>query len=63
VSVNGFQAWLRGGNPDRKRLTDAQLKALMRSIHAEVKGADTARSLIGTACPGSAGVDPFPWTV
>ena len=39
VSVNGFRAWLRGGNPDRKRLTDAQLLALMRAIHAEVKGA------------------------
>jgi putative transposase len=39
VSVNGFRAWLRGGDPDRKRLTDAQLLALMRAIHAEVKGA------------------------
>ena len=37
VSVNGFRAWLRGGSPDRKRLSDAQLVALMRAIHAEVK--------------------------
>jgi putative transposase len=37
VSLNGFRAWLRGGDPDRKRLTDAQLVALMRAIHAEVK--------------------------
>jgi putative transposase len=37
VSLNGFRAWLRGGDPDRKRLTDVQLVALMRAIHAEVK--------------------------
>lgn len=37
VSVNGFRAWLRGGSPDRKRLTDAQLVALMGGIQAEVK--------------------------
>ena len=39
VSLNGFRAWLRGGSPDRKRLTDAQLVALIGAIHAEVKGA------------------------
>ena len=39
VSLNGFRAWLRGGSPDRKRLTDAQLLALIGAIHAEVKGA------------------------
>jgi len=39
VSLNGFRAWLRGGDPERKRLTDAQLVALMAAIHAEVKGA------------------------
>src|SRR5512145_950773 len=37
VSLNGFRAWLRGGSPDRQRLTDAQLVALLRAIHAEVK--------------------------
>ena len=37
VSVNGFRAWLRGGSADRERPTDAQLVALMRAIHAEVK--------------------------
>jgi putative transposase len=37
VSLSGFRAWLRGGSPDRKRLTDAQLVALMRAVHAEVK--------------------------
>ena len=39
VSVNGFRAWLRGGSVDRERPTDAQLVALMRAIHAEVKWA------------------------
>ena len=39
VSVSGYRAWKRGGTPDRKRLTDAQLLALIRAIHAEVKHA------------------------
>jgi transposase InsO family protein len=39
VSVSGFRAWKRGGTPDRKRLTDSQMLALIRAIHAELKGA------------------------
>ncbi len=39
VSVCGYRAWKRGGKPDRTRLTDEQVVALMKSIHAEVKGA------------------------
>ncbi len=39
VSLNGYRAWKRGGTPGRKRLTDAQLLALIRAIHVEVKGA------------------------
>ena len=39
VSVSGYRAWKRGGNPDRKRLTDPQMLTLIRSIHAELKGA------------------------
>ena len=39
VSVSGYQAWKRGGRPDRKRLTDAQMLALIRAIHAEIRGA------------------------
>src|SRR5690349_24850654 len=35
VSLNGFRAWLRGGSPDRQRLSDAQVVALIRAIHAE----------------------------
>jgi transposase InsO family protein len=39
VSVSGYRAWKRGGSPNRKRLTDAQMLALIRAIHAELKGA------------------------
>jgi transposase InsO family protein len=38
VSVSGYRAWKRGGKPDRKRLTDAQMLALIQAIHAELKG-------------------------
>jgi putative transposase len=39
VSLNGYRAWKRGGTPERRRLSDGQLPALLRAIHAEVKGA------------------------
>ena len=39
VSMSGYRAWKRGGTPDRKRLTDCQMLALIRSIHKEFKGA------------------------
>jgi len=39
VSISGYRAWKRGGTPDRKRLFDGQMLALIRSIHAELKGA------------------------
>lgn len=39
VSISGYRAWKRGGRPDRKRLTDAQMLALIRAIHAEIRGA------------------------
>jgi transposase InsO family protein len=39
VSVSGYQAWKRGGRPDRKRLTDLQMLALIRAIHAKIRGA------------------------
>ena len=38
VSVSGYRAWKRGGAPNRKRLTDAQMLALTRAIDAELKG-------------------------
>lgn len=39
VSASGYRAWKRGGTPERKRLTDAQMVTLIRAIHAELKGA------------------------
>ena len=39
VSISGYRAWKRGGSPHRKRLTDAQLLALIQAIHKELKGA------------------------
>ena len=39
VSVSRYRAWKIGGTPDRKRLTDAQMLAVIRAIHAEFKGA------------------------
>lgn len=39
VSIGGYRSWKRGGKPDRTRLSDAQLVALMQAIHAELKGA------------------------
>ena len=45
VSISGYRAWRRGGKPDRTRLSDPQAVALMRSIHAEVKGAYGSRRM------------------
>ena len=45
VSISGYRAWRRGGKPDRTRLTDLQAVALMKSIHAEVKGAYGSRRM------------------
>lgn len=39
VSVSGYRSWKKGGTPKRKRLSDAQMLALIRAIHAELKGA------------------------
>jgi len=39
VSISGYRAWKRGGSPGRKRLSDAQLLALIKAIHKELKGA------------------------
>jgi len=39
VSASGYRAWKRGGSPGRKRLTAAQLLALITAIHKELKGA------------------------
>ena len=39
VSVSGYRAWKGGGSADRQGLTDSQLPALIKAIHAEFKGA------------------------
>ena len=39
VSISGYRAWKRGGQPDRKRLSDHQMLALIHAIHVEIKGA------------------------
>lgn len=39
VSESGYRAWKRGGRPERKRLTDAQMLTLIQAIHVEFKGA------------------------
>ena len=39
VSISGYRAWKNGGTPDRRRLTDAQMLAVIRATHAELKGA------------------------
>ena len=39
VSISGYRAWKRGGKPDRKRLSDSQMLALIRAIHAGIKRA------------------------
>jgi putative transposase len=39
VSLSGWRAWRSGGKQSSGRLTDAQLLALIRAIHAQFKGA------------------------
>lgn len=39
ISISGYRAWKRGGTQNRKRLTDAQMLAVIRAIHVELKGA------------------------
>jgi Transposase and inactivated derivatives len=39
VSHSGYRAWKRGGRANRKRLTEAQMLALIQSVHKELKGA------------------------
>ncbi len=45
VSQSGFRAWLAGGTPNRKRLSDAQALVLIRTIHQEVRQAHGARRI------------------
>ena len=45
VSASGYRAWRCGGTPNSPRLSDAQAAALMKAIHAEVKGAYGSRRM------------------
>ena len=37
VSISGYRTWKRGGSPTRRRLSDAQMLALIRAIAKELK--------------------------
>jgi len=39
VSISGYRTWKPGGTHDLKRLTDTRMLAVIRGIHAELKGA------------------------
>lgn len=39
IGISGYRAWKRGGSSDRQRLTDVQMPAVIRAIHAELKSA------------------------
>ena len=39
VSISGYRTWKRGGSPTRRRLSDAQMLALIRAIAKELKNA------------------------
>ena len=43
VSVSGYRAWRQGGTPGSTRPSDAQATALIKAVHAEVKGAYGSR--------------------
>ena len=43
VSISGYPAWRAGGTPNSRHLNDAQAAALMKAIHAQVKGAYGSR--------------------
>jgi len=45
VSASGYRAWRRGGTPGTPRLSPAQAVALIKSIHAEFKGAYGSRRM------------------
>lgn len=51
VSVSGHCAWRRRGTPDRKRLSDSQMLALIRAIHAELEGAYGSPAWSGSCEP------------
>lgn len=57
VSLSGYRSWKHGGKPNRQRLSDAQMLALIQSIHSEFKGIygspRVVRELRGRGFPAS----------
>jgi len=45
VSASGYKAWRGGGSPTSTRPNDAQATAVIKAIHAEVKGAYGSRRM------------------
>ncbi len=58
ISVSGYRAWKkawkqarkRGGTPERSRLTNSQMVALIRTSHANSRGAAMAAHAWGVNC-------------
>lgn len=46
VSERGYRSWTRGGRPQWKRLTDAQMLALIHALHVEFKGASDSPRMV-----------------
>jgi putative transposase len=44
VNISGYRAWKRGGTPGHKLLTDTQMLAVIRAIHAEFKELTAVRA-------------------
>lgn len=62
VSISGYRAWRCGGQPDRTRLTDPQAVALMKSIHAEFKGAYARGACAANCRAGATGPACAAWS-
>jgi hypothetical protein len=50
VRVSGFRAWMRGGAPGLTRLSEVQAVVVIKTIHAEVFAALTARGICIVSC-------------
>ena len=46
IGVGGYQAWERGGFPDRIRLTDAQIFTPIQAIHVALKDAYSSPCMV-----------------
>jgi putative transposase len=51
VSISGYRAWKRGGKPDRQRLSDSQMLALIRRFMPNSKGPTAARAWCASCVP------------